>query len=84
VLPLQFKQGDSWQTLGLTGNETITINGLEAGLKPRQTLTVNITRADGSKMSAEVLCRIDTLDEIDYYKNGGILHYVLRNIAKAA
>ena len=84
VLPLQFKQGESWQSLNLTGNETITINGLETGLKPRQTLTVDITRADGSKTSAEVLCRIDTLDEIDYYKNGGILHYVLRNIAKAA
>jgi aconitate hydratase len=84
VLPLQFKQGESWQTLGLKGNETITINGLEDGLKPRETMKVDITRADGSKTSVEVLCRIDTLDEIDYYKNGGILHYVLRNIAKAA
>jgi aconitate hydratase len=84
ILPLQFKQGESWQTLGLTGNETITINGLEDGLKPRETMAVNIIRADGSKTSVEVLCRIDTLDEIDYYKNGGILHFVLRNIAKAA
>jgi aconitate hydratase len=47
-------------------------------------MAVNITRADGGKASVDVLCRIDTLDEIDYYKNGGILHFVLRNIAKAA
>jgi aconitate hydratase len=84
ILPLQFKQGESWQTLGLKGDETITINGLEDGLKPRDTKKVDITRADGSKTSVEVLCRIDTLDEIDYYKNGGILHFVLRNIATAA
>ena len=84
VVPLQFKQGDSWATLGLKGDETITINGLASGLKPRATLTVDIARADGAKQSVEVLCRIDTLDEIDYYKNGGILHFVLRNIAKAA
>jgi aconitate hydratase len=84
IVPLQFKHGDSWQTLGLKGDETITINGLADGLKPRETMTVDITRADGSKTSVDVLCRIDTLDEIDYYKNGGILHFVLRNIAKAA
>ena len=84
VIPLQFQEGQSWQTLGLKGDETITINGLADGLKPRETLTVEIVRADGSKPSFSVLCRIDTLDEIDYYKNGGILHFVLRNIAKAA
>jgi aconitate hydratase len=84
VVPLQFKQGDSWQSLGLKGDETITINGLATGLKPRVMLTVDITRADGSRQAIEVLCRIDTLDEIDYYRNGGILHFVLRNIAKAA
>ena len=84
VVPLQFKQGESWETLGLKGDEQITINGLAEGLKPRAMMTVDITRADGSKTSAEVLCRIDTLDEIDYYKNGGILQFVLRNIAKAA
>jgi aconitate hydratase len=83
VVPLQFKAGDSWQSLGLNGDETISINGLSAGLKPRAMMTVEITRADGSKTSVEVLCRIDTLDEIDYYNNGGILHYVLRNLAKA-
>jgi aconitate hydratase len=84
IVPLQFKQGDSWASLGLKGDETITINGLADGLRPRETMTVDITRADGFETSVEVLCRIDTLDEIDYYKNGGILHFVLRNIAKAA
>ena len=84
VIPLQFKDGDSWQKLGLKGDEKITINGLAEGLKPRATMKVDVERADGSRMSFEVLCRIDTLDEIDYYKNGGILQFVLRNIAKAA
>jgi aconitate hydratase len=84
VIPLQFREGESWQTLGLKGDETITIKGLAAGLKPRATLKVEITRADGSTASADVLCRIDTLDELDYYKNGGIMPYVLRNLARAA
>ncbi len=84
VVPLQFKAGDSWQSLNLKGDEQITINGLAEGLKPRADMTVDITRADGSKTSVTVLCRIDTLDEIDYYKNGGILQFVLRNITKAA
>jgi aconitate hydratase len=83
VVPLQFKAGDSWQSLNLKGDETIAISGLASGLKPRAMMAVEITRADGSKTSVEVLCRIDTLDEIDYYNNGGILHYVLRNLAKA-
>ncbi len=83
VVPLQFKAGDSWQTLGLKGDETIAISGLAQGLKPRAMMTVEITRADGSKTAVEVLCRIDTLDEIDYYNNGGILQFVLRNLAKA-
>ncbi len=84
VVPLQFKEGDSWAKLGLKGDEKITINGLAEGLKPRATMTVEVERADGSKTSFEVLCRIDTLDEIDYYKNGGILQFVLRNVAKVA
>ena len=84
VIPLQFKEGDSWAKLGLKGDEKITINGLAQGLKPRATMKVDVERADGSQMSFDVLCRIDTLDEIDYYKNGGILQFVLRNIAKAA
>ena len=84
VIPLQFRDGESWQTLGLKGDETITIKGLAQGLTPRAALTVEITRADGSQTQAEVLCRIDTLDELDYYKNGGIMPYVLRNLAKVA
>ncbi|PZF78162.1 aconitate hydratase AcnA [Aestuariivirga litoralis] len=83
VVPLQFREGESWQTLGLKGDETVTIRGLAEGLKPRAAMVVDITRADGKKASAEVLCRIDTLDELDYYKNGGIMPYVLRNLAKA-
>ena len=83
VVPLQFRDGESWQTLGLKGDEKVTIKGLASGLKPRATLTVEITRADGKKAEAQVLCRIDTLDELDYYKNGGIMPYVLRNLAKA-
>ena len=84
VIPLQFREGEGWQTLGLTGDETVTINGLADGLKPRATLTVQITRADGTKLDIQVLCRIDTLDELDYYKNGGIMPYVLRNLARSA
>ena len=84
VIPLEFKDGNSWQKLGLKGDEKITINGLADGLKPRATMKVDVERADGSTLSFDVLSRIDTLDEIDYYKNGGILQFVLRNIAKAA
>ncbi|MFM8747874.1 MAG: aconitate hydratase AcnA [Aestuariivirga sp.] len=83
VVPLQFRDGESWQALGLRGDETVTIRGLAEGLKPRATLTVSITRADGSAAEVKVLCRIDTLDELDYYRNGGIMPYVLRNLAKA-
>ena len=84
VVPLQFREGESWQTLGLRGDETVIIKGLADGLKPRAALTVEITRGDGCRTQAQVLCRIDTLDELDYYRNGGIMPYVLRNLAKAA
>ena len=84
VVPLQFMEGQSWQSLGLKGDEKVSIKGLADGVKPRENLTVDITRADGTTASFTALCRIDTLDEVDYYENGGILHYVLRNIAKAA
>ncbi|MEO6608676.1 MAG: aconitate hydratase, partial [Aestuariivirga sp.] len=83
VVPLQFMEGQNWESLGLKGDETIAIKGLADGLKPRETMTVEVTRGDGTKATFSVLCRIDTLDEIDYYKNGGILQYVLRNLAKA-
>ena len=80
VLPLQFQNGDTRETLGLTGDDTFTITGV-ADLKPRQTVTVNVTRADGSTFSFDTLCRIDTANEVEYYMNGGILHYVLRKLA---
>jgi aconitate hydratase len=84
VVPLQFKDGENWRTLGLKGDERVTITGLAEGLKPRATLIVEITRSDGSTASAEVQCRIDTLDELDYFRNGGIMPFVLRNLARAA
>jgi len=83
VLPLVFKEGESRQSLGLTGDEMIDILGVEK-LSPRMMMDVVITRADGSTVKTQVLCRVDTADEVEYYKNGGILHYVLRGMAKAA
>ncbi len=80
VLPLQFREGESRQTLGLTGDETFTVRGV-AGLKPRQDVEVEVTRADGSQFTFTALCRIDTANELEYYLNGGILQYVLRNLA---
>ena len=84
VMPLQFQAGQTWKALGLTGTEVVDIPGLEHGLKPRQTLNLHITSADGRRQEVPVLLRIDTLDEIEYFRNGGILHYVLRGLAKAA
>ena len=83
VLPLVFEEGTSWQSLGITGKETVTIRGL-AGLKPRQKLVVSITSADGRVRDVEVLCRVDTEEELLYYRHGGILPFVLRNLASAA
>jgi len=84
VLPLQFKEGESRQTLGLTGKERFSISGIAAGIKPGQQVPMIITFEDGSTKEATLLCRIDTDDELDYYKNGGILHYVLRRMSKEA
>ncbi|MDZ4367878.1 MAG: aconitate hydratase AcnA, partial [Afipia sp.] len=81
VLPLTFEDGESWQSIGLKGDEKVTIRGLQGDLKPRQKLTAEIVSSDGSLKSVSLLCRIDTLDELEYYRNGGILHYVLRNLA---
>jgi len=80
VLPLQFKEGVTAQTLNLDGTETYDVVGLGAGLKPQQDVTVRITRADGSKQDISVICRIDTPIEVDYYQHGGILPYVLRQL----
>jgi aconitate hydratase len=81
VLPLVFEEGTSWQTLGLTGKETVTIEGI-ANLKPRQRIVAKITGEDGLARDVPLICRIDTLDEIAYFENGGILHYVMRALAK--
>ncbi|MCI3944836.1 Aconitate hydratase 1 [Pseudomonas syringae] len=81
VLPLQFKNGQTRKTLGLTGKETLKITGLtHAEVQPGMSLTLHITREDGSKETVDVLCRIDTLNEVEYFKSGGILHYVLRQL----
>jgi aconitate hydratase len=80
VLPLQFADGATRDTLGLTGDDVFTITGV-AALQPRQTVTVNVTRPDGSSFTFETLCRIDTANELEYFLNGGILHYVLRKLA---
>jgi len=77
VLPLQFKAGETHETLGLTGEETFSITGISDSLKPMQELTV---KADGKEF--KVICRLDSVVEIDYYKNGGILHTVLRSFLK--
>ncbi|MGP9824942.1 aconitate hydratase AcnA [Ectopseudomonas khazarica] len=81
VLPLQFKPGTDRNTLGLTGQETLAIEGLEGvELRPQMPLTLIISREDGQQERVEVLCRIDTLNEVEYFKAGGILHYVLRQM----
>jgi aconitate hydratase len=81
VLPLVFAEGTTWQSLGLTGRETVTIRGLTGELTPRQTLEAEITTADGKTTVVPLTCRIDTLDELEYFRHGGILHYVLRQLA---
>jgi aconitate hydratase len=81
VLPLMFKNGQTRQSLNLTGDEKFDVIGLEAGIKPRMDVDVIITRKDGAKETIKALCRIDTQDEIGYYTHGGIMHYVLRDLA---
>lgn len=80
VLPLQFQNGDTRISLGLTGDDSFTISGI-ANLKPRQQVEVLVTRKDGSSFTFTALCRIDTANEVEYFMNGGILHYVLRKLA---
>jgi aconitate hydratase len=83
VLPLEFDKGVSRQSLALDGSETFDVTGLDGAVRPRMRLPVTIHRADGSSEVTSVLCRIDTVDEIDYFRNGGILQYVLANLAAA-
>lgn len=84
VLPLQFKDGQTRKTLGLDGTETFDILGIAEGVRPRMDITCRIHRADGRTENVELLCRIDTLDELEYYRHGGILQYVLRGMLKDA
>jgi aconitate hydratase len=84
VLPLQFKGSDSVDSLGIKGDETFAISGLDGEIRPQQDVTLTITRKDGSKRDVKVLLRIDTPIEVDYYRHGGILPYVLRELVAAA
>jgi aconitate hydratase len=84
VLPLQFKDGTTAQTLKLDGTETYDIVGLDAKLKPQQDLSLRITRQDGGVEEVPVRCRIDTPIEIDYFQHGGILPFVLRQLLAKA
>ncbi len=77
VLPLQFKDGESLVTLGLTGRELFDIKGIDT-LTPKGAVTMTVHREDGTVQHVALLCRVDTADELDYYRNGGILHFVLR------
>jgi aconitate hydratase len=78
VLPLQFMDGQSRSSLQLNGKETFSISGIADGLRPGQILNVHGRRGDGSEFAFDVVCRIDTPIEIEYYRHGGILPYVLR------
>ncbi|MDB5506982.1 MAG: acnA [Devosia sp.] len=82
VLPLQFAEGESWQGLELTGHETVSIVGLTS-LTPRTSVTIKVMYPDGRIAEAKTRCRIDTENELDYFRHGGILHYVLRNLVAA-
>ncbi len=80
IVPFTFQEGTTWQSLGLKGDETVDIPGL-ATIQPRQKVVARVTRADGTSFELPLDCRINTLDELEYYRNGGILHYVLRQLA---
>ncbi|MEL6921378.1 MAG: aconitate hydratase AcnA, partial [Pseudomonadota bacterium] len=80
IVPFTFEEGTSWRTLNLLGDETVTIGGL-ADVNPREKIIAKLTYVDGRTVDLPLICRIDTADEIDYVNNGGILHYVLRDLA---
>ncbi len=84
VMPLEFKDGQNRITLNLDGTETFDITGIADGITPGMDIPVKITSVDGEVNEIITRCRIDTLDEVEYYRHGGILQYVLRNIAKEA
>jgi aconitate hydratase len=80
VLPLQFMEGMGWSTLSLTGRETFDITGLSNDVKPGETVKVTATREDGTSFEFNVLVRLDSMVDVDYYRNGGILQTVLRSM----
>ena len=80
ILPLMFTNGQTRQSLGLKGDEVVNIEGVASGLTPRKELAATIVRADGSKETIHLLCRIDTTEELEYYRHGGIMQYVIRQI----
>jgi aconitate hydratase len=80
IVPLQFRDGVTRATLGLRGDEVLSLSGLAAGLKPKMDVACEIVFAEGRKQTVHLLCRIDTLDEVEYYRHGGILRYVLRGM----
>ncbi|MHA1543921.1 MAG: aconitate hydratase, partial [Alphaproteobacteria bacterium] len=81
VLPLEFKDGENRKTLNLSGDETISLSGIEEGITPKKDITCTITYADGTVKEITLLCRCDTAQEVAYFENGGILHYVIRRLA---
>jgi aconitate hydratase len=81
VIPFEFTGGDTRKSLGLKGDEVVSIEGLEGNLKPLSTVPCHITYGDGSKKTIQIKCRIDTAIEIEYIEHGGVLQYVLRDLA---
>ena len=82
MLPLCFEDGQDAQTLGCTGEEVFEIRGIAEGIVPKKKLRVTATRADGSVIAFDVVCRVDTPNEVEYVRHGGILQFVLRGMAK--
>ena len=83
VLPLTFEPGTTWSKLQFKGNETVTLYGLGETLRPRQKMEMLVNYDDGRTITVPLLCRIATLNELEYFNNGGILSYVLRQLAAA-
>ena len=81
ILPLQYRPGDTAETLGLKGDEILGVGGIAAGLSPRKSVSVTATRADGTSVEFETIARLDTPVEVSYYENGGILQTVVRQLA---
>ena len=80
VLPLQFKPGEGVEVLGLDGHETLDITGMAGGLEPGRVVMVRAVRDDGSELFFEAMARLDTPVEVEYYRNGGVLHTILRRM----